>query len=126
MGLSVWGMIAAPLMTPAAPAPHIDATPLVEEIDLFSGDAVLDIETMSDAAGGTEAALNFEDVGVNIADSNASVSDVNFVNANSGQITDNVVSNNSGVTTVYNNTGNGVIFQSTLQINVFLGENGSN
>ncbi|MEM9494822.1 MAG: hypothetical protein AAGA09_02370 [Pseudomonadota bacterium] len=139
MGMSVWGLIAAPLFAPgamtnagadAAMASSVSASPThyasektasVDD-DLFAGDTLLGEKAMRETAGGSEVAFNLGDVGVNLANAEGNVSNIEANNSNSGQIASNTVANNSGITTVFNNTGTGVVMQSNVQVNVFLGD----
>lgn len=129
MGVSAWVIFAAPIMpTAIAEQPAISAAPIAHEraatSDIFAGDFVLDESAMREAAGGTgtDFTQTIGDIGVNIADNTGNLSDVNAEGANTGAITNLSVDNNSGVTAVLNNTGNGVIFQNTVQVNVFLNQ----
>jgi len=125
MGMSAWAIIAAPLMA-ASPAPEPSpvgyaAAPLD---DVFSGSAMLGLQEMKDAAGGTDVAVEIGFLGLNLSDSDGTITDVSVNNSNNGAIAGNFVGDNNGITTVFNNTGNGVLFQSTVQININL--NGGN
>lgn len=73
-------------------------------------------------AAGTSGVTNndLNSVGINSSQTDGDISDVTVTNATTGVISENVVSGNSGITTVFQNSGNGVIFQSTVQVNVFL------
>ncbi|MEL7489946.1 MAG: hypothetical protein AAGJ73_04435 [Pseudomonadota bacterium] len=124
MGMNAWMLFAAPYIAPAM-APQ-DATaiemapPAHEAADIFSGEAKLDERMMRDAAGGSNVAFDITDLGVNINDTQGDVTNVEVNNSVNGQIANNVAENNSGITTIFNNTGNGVVFQSTVQVNIFL------
>ena len=123
MGMSVWGLVAAPLMiagSPADVAPDGAQSVAFSEDDLFAGDAILTPEDMADAAGGMQVAFELDDVGINTANNDGTVRDVQVNDTITGKIVDNAVTNNSGITTVFNNTGNGVVLQSNVQINIFL------
>ncbi len=124
MGMSVWGLIAAPLMTQAAPAPHQEAAPPIAaaEADIFADEAILNTQMMSDAAGGNGIEIELDDVGINLANSTASVEDVSIGTSQTGQIAGNTISNNHGFTTSIFNSGSGVSITSTLQVNIFLGD----
>lgn len=87
--------------------------------DLFAGALALDDSVMSAASGGEDTAIDIGALGVNISDQTGGVSGVNTTNSPTGQIAGNIVSGNGGITTVFNNTGNGVIFQSTVNVNIF-------
>lgn len=90
--------------------------------DPFAGDALLTEQEMRDAAGGTGITNNtaIEQAAINSTRNDGELTDVSADGAVTGGITGNDISSNSGVTTVLNNTGNGVIFQSSVQVNVFL------
>jgi hypothetical protein len=130
MAMSAWGLLAAPLMAQASPAP---ATPISEPAavvatggeagDLFSDLAAMDEGAMADAAGGESVAVDISNLGVNLSEQSGDVSNTT-ANGTTGQIANNSVNGNGGITTVFNNTGNGVIFQSTVNVNIFTG--GSN
>lgn len=133
MGVSAWVIFAAPIMPtamaeqPVSAVPSMAAPVVYERVvagDIFSGETILDDNAMRDAAGGTgtDFTQTIGDIGVNIADNTGNLSDVNAEGANTGAITNLSVDNNSGVTAVLNNTGNGVIFQNTVQVNVFLNQ----
>ena len=74
---------------------------------------------MTLASGGESTAIDISNLGVNISDQAGEVSDINLNNTTNGQIAGNVVSDNGGITPVFNNTGNGVIFQRTVNVNIF-------
>ena len=129
MGMSFWGLLAAPVLS--APAPldlaaigvqpdyALEQTASVE--DAFSSFDVMDETAMADASGGADAGVNIGLLVSNAADQNGGVSGVS-TNGDTGQIANNAATNNSGITTIFNNTGNGVVFQSTVNVNIFLGE----
>lgn len=126
MGMSAWGIFAAPFLA-HAPA-HMDAPATTAGIeivsdgsDIFSGFSALDEQTMSSASGGADTAVDIGDFGLNIADNDGSVENVNVTDSETGQIANNMVSGNGGITTVFNNTGNGVVFQNSVNVNIFLG-----
>lgn len=131
MGMSVWGLIAAPLMAPTGDTPHLDIAPAASapvEIahniaadDIFAGDTLLDMSEMRDAAGGSNTAVNIGVIQRNVAENNGTVDNVNVANTTNGQIANNIIQDNDGLTASFNNTGNGVIQQATFQVNVFLG-----
>lgn len=126
MGMSAWGLLAAPLMANApVPATVINepvaAVSTVSEAgDLFGDFAAMDDSAMSDAAGGASVAVDIDNLGVNLAENTGQVDNIN-TNGDTGQIANNTVSGNGGITTVFNNTGNGVIFQSSVNVNIFTG-----
>lgn len=74
---------------------------------------------MSNASGGEDTAIDVGVLGVNLSTTNGAVSGVT-VAGGTGAIENNLVNGNSGITAVFNNTGNGVIFQNTVQVNIFL------
>mgnify|MGYP000740101140 CR=1 FL=1 len=125
MGMAAWGWFITPLVAYAqAPVPEqaevILDTPAAVEGDIFGEFAPLNATAMSAASGGSDTAIDINDIAVNIADSDGSISGVTTTNSDTGDIANNIVSDNRGITTVFNNTGNGVIFQSTVNVNVFL------
>lgn len=104
---------------PAAIATSVPyAAPAVSASLAFSEAPMSDSE-MSDAAGGEDTAIDISQLGINMSTTNGVVTGVS-VSGGTGQIENNVVNGNSGITAVFNNTGNGVIFQNTVQVNVFL------
>ena len=131
MGMSVWGLIAAPLMTPAvdaAPQHQTNPVELAETAtadDIFSGDTVLNIGEMRDAAGGTDAATNIAIVEQNNNAVNTGTNtDINVNNSTNGEIAANTVQGNDGLSAVQFNTGNGVNQIANFQVNVYLGTTG--
>lgn len=127
MGSLAWGLFFSPVLATAQPADitiNADNPDQIvaanELLDVFSGLAVLDEGQMSRASGGSDTAIDIGNFGANIALNEGSVSEVETVNTNTGQIANNVVSDNSGITTVFNNTGNGVVFQNSVNVNIFL------
>jgi len=123
MGMSVWGLIAAPLLVSGGPG---DTTPMAAaitapagEMDIFSGDSVLNEQAMSDASGGADTAFHLDNVGVNIANADANVSDISADGAQTGQIANNVIQDNK-YSFVTINSGIGVSINNILQINIFL------
>ncbi|MEL7485828.1 MAG: hypothetical protein AAGJ87_01285 [Pseudomonadota bacterium] len=129
MSLSAWMLFAAPYVAPATADPAATAEPTVlvaaaTADDVFHGDAVLSEQMMRDAAGGQDVAVDISDLGVNIADQDGLVRNVDVNDTVNGQIANNTAENNSGITTIFNNTGNGVVFQSSVQVNIFLGDGG--
>jgi len=133
MGMSVWGLIAAPLLTPGAPSadiamietPSAAVQSIAGEADIFSGDQVLGIQAMRDAAGGTETAITIGNVGINIADSTSTITDIATNDTTTGDISNITVEANRGATFVTSISGVGVSVQNTYQVNVFLGGAGS-
>ncbi len=123
MSMSAWGILAAPLLANAPIVEPADMTvqaSATAQTDIFSTLMVMDESAMSDASGGADTAVDIERIALNIAKNDGSVSDTSVINSDTGQITDNVVSGNGGITTVFNNTGNGVSFQSIVNINIEL------
>ena len=131
MGMSAWGFFVAPLVAYAqGPVPQEPTTSIIEQPlelgdDIFGGLVPMNTGAMSASSGGADTAINIQDIGINMAENTGSVSDVNTTNTETGQIANNVVSDNRGITTVFNNTGNGVIFQSNVNVNVFLNDGGN-
>ncbi len=136
MGMSAWGFIITPILL--ASNPNIDdaqrdldvaayaQTVPQESLDLFddmaslAGVSALDDVEMSSASGGAGVAVDIANLGVNIAENNGSVSGVSTTNSNSGDVSNNIVSDNSGITTVFNNSGTGVVMQSIVNMNIYL------
>jgi len=141
MGMSAWMLFAAPYVAPATAAQ--DAATLVDAAapaavvaqaptsdDIFGGDAVLQESVLRDSTGTfagspieltqIDAVIDVGNVGANTADNRGLVKDIAITDTTTGQIANNAVNDNNGITTVFNNTGNGVVFQSTVQVNIFL------
>jgi hypothetical protein len=55
----------------------------------------------------------------NDADIDGLIENTIVTDTTTGDLTDNMVTNNSGITTVFINSGNNVILQSNVQINVY-------
>lgn len=131
MGMSFWGLLAAPLLASAGPAEENAAgfaeaallAPAPE--DAFSAFDTMDETAMADAAGGANTAISIGALVSNSATQNGGVNGVS-TNGDTGQIANNSAANNSGITTVFYNTGNGVLFQSTVNVNIFLGQTAPN
>jgi len=133
MVMGAWGLFAAPLMAtapfqddPEAAAEAADAFAGTEQAlpaadDVFGGLSVLDDGAMTAASGGTSTAFDIGHIGVAIGENDGSVNDVDVNHSQNGGISNNLISDNHGITTVYFNTGNGVIFQNNVNVNVFLG-----
>lgn len=86
---------------------------------------VMDEAAMRDASGGSAAyALDLDPVRTsntqtNTAGTTGTISGSTVTDAVTGGVVGNVVSANSGITTVFINTGNNVVMQSTVQVNVY-------
>jgi hypothetical protein len=144
MPLGAWGLLAGPLAAAQLAAandpeaakivPALEALAAAEQAigeslsgtdleaqsaDLFVGALALDDSVMGAASGGEDTAIDIGSLGVNISDQSGGVSSINTTNSPTGAIGGNIVSDNGGITTVFNNTGNGVIFQSTVNVNIF-------
>jgi hypothetical protein len=130
MAMSAWGMLAAPLLATQLQLPPEDreaamaATASMGAVEMtlestFEGLTAMDDASMSLASGGESTAIDIGGLGVNISDQAGGVSDIEVKDTVNGQISGNIVSDNSGITTVFSNTGNGVIFQSTVNVNIF-------
>lgn len=131
MGMSAWGLLAAPFMaTSPAPAATAIQEPVAiasepsGEADLFGDLTAMDENAMGDASGGADTAIDIGVIGINLAENEGVVRNVDADNSTTGQIANNYVANNAGITTVYNNTGNGVIFQSTVNVNIYTDPSG--
>ena len=88
--------------------------------DLFGSLASLDDSAMSAASGGSDTAIDIANLGVNVAENNGQISGVTTTNSTNGEIANNMITDNGGITTVFNNTGNGVVMQSIVNLNIFL------
>jgi hypothetical protein len=117
-------MFLAPLAATAPFSADGDIAPPVEQVSsedaVFGGLSALDADAMSAASGGADTAIEIGQLGVNIADNDGQVSNVNAANSQTGQIGKNLVTDNHGLTTVFYNTGNGVVMQSNVNVNVFM------
>ena len=132
MVMGAWGIFAAPLIAtapfkdnPEAHAAVVEAFDTIELAamptdDLFGELATMDDAAMSSASGGSVTAFDIGNIGVNYADNDGSVNNIEANYSETGKIVDNTVSGNSGLTTVFFNSGNGVVFQSNVNVNVFL------
>ncbi len=120
--MSAWGLIISPLaaatqLAAAEPA----ATPAAQDsADIFSEFTAMDENAMGAASGGSHTAIDIGHIASNIAENDGDVNDVSVNNSNTGKIQDINVLKNDGITTVFNNTGNGVVMQSNVNVNVFL------
>ncbi|MBY0423612.1 MAG: hypothetical protein K2Q06_15010 [Parvularculaceae bacterium] len=123
MSMNVWALFAAPFLAQAAPesAPDVEALSVEISDDAFSEFDMLDAAAMADASGGAATATDIGVIGINDSNQIGSVSRVTVSGSQTGLIGDNQVADNSGITTVFNNTGNGVVFQSTVNVNIFMG-----
>lgn len=106
-------------MIPCVPPAGISAPVLSAE--LVIAETPLGEPVMREATGGSAAAVDISQLGVNISTTNGSVANVSVNNSNTGGVENNLVTGNNGITAVFNNTGNGVVFSNTVQVNVFLG-----
>ncbi|MEM6415770.1 MAG: hypothetical protein AAF720_14060 [Pseudomonadota bacterium] len=91
--------------------------------DIFGALALapMDATSMSAASGGSaNYAVDINNIGINNSETNGNVEDVTNINTTSGGISNNTINANQGITTVFNNTGNGVVMQSSVNVNVFL------
>jgi hypothetical protein len=80
----------------------------------------MEMDDLRSAAGGTAInELDLQTVGLNISDTDGSVSGTTVTDSQTGTVDNTYVSGNTGITTVFVNTGNGVVFQNTLQVNVY-------
>ena len=82
----------------------------------------LDRRALRDAAGGTaDYAIDLGALGVNVATTTGTVTGLTLNDTQSGDAIGTNVLGNAGITTVFVNTGNGVVLQNTVQVNVFTG-----
>lgn len=130
MGMSAWGLFITPVLIATDPsldtaqrdqqlAAYAETIPAENE-DLFGGLASLDETAMASASGGSHTAIDISNLGANVGENGAHVEGVTTTNSVNGDIAHNVISDNGGITTVFNNTGNGVVMQSIVNLNVFL------
>lgn len=133
MGMSAWGLFITPLLIATDPniteakreqqlEAHARAAPsAIEEDSVFGGLASLNDAAMASASGGNQyTAFDIGNVNANVGENSASVENVTTTNSTNGNIADNIISDNGGITTVFNNTGNGVSFQSIVNVNINL------
>lgn len=117
------------LIGPAIPFEGIPDAPLpVEESDPFLSLDLLSVEAMR-AASGRGAAYGVDLSGLetlkvgalqnNDADTNGVVENTVITDSTTGEIAGNAITGNSGITTVFINSGNNVILQNTVQVNVY-------
>ena len=133
MGMSAWGFLALPLIMQATepgtksidttPAQLIAEAPAGEALDLFSDLSSLDETSMQNASGGSDTAVDIGFVGVNASETKGGVNDTTVTNSQTGEIANNAITGNDGITFQVNNSGNGVVVQNTVNINIFTGEN---
>ena len=124
MGMSAWGLLAAPLLAHSpAPATTIQE-PAIVSADAFGGLATLDETAMSKASGGADTAIDVGQIGINLAENKGVVTDISLNNSTTGDASGNLVNDNHGITTVFFNTGNGVVFQSNVNVNIFTNTGG--
>ena len=112
------GAVPDPVAAPPSAAPR--AAPAAAD-GLFAGLPPMDAEAMRKASGGTAAyavdgALGFAQTSTATQTGAATGSVTGSVN---GAVTGNTISGNSGITTVFINTGNNVVLQSSVQVNVY-------
>lgn len=128
MGMSAWGLLALPLIAQTAEpgTTTIETTPSElasasekDAFDLFDGIAVLDESAMGNAAGGAEVATDIGLLGINASNSDGDVDDTIVTSSQTGAISDNIIQGNDGITFQVNNSGNGVVVQNTVNINIF-------
>ena len=86
--------------------------------DIFGGDAVLEESILRDSAGGfatnltqIDAVIDIGHVGVNNAENKGLVKNIAINDTNTGQIANNAVNDNSGITTVFNNPETALFFK---------------
>ncbi len=131
MGMSAWGLFITPVLIASDPslstaerdqqvAAYAETIPAESQSDIFGGLASLDETSMASASGGFQTAIDISNLGANVGENTGSVEGVTTTNSNNGQIAQNVISDNGGITTVFNNTGNGVVMQSIVNLNIFL------
>ncbi|WDI31496.1 hypothetical protein PUV54_16210 [Hyphococcus flavus] len=135
MGMSAWGFFITPVLIAADPtiddatreeqlASHMMSAPAELQTDIFGDLASLDETAMASASGGSQTAIDIANLGANVGENTGTVEGVTTNNSTNGQIANNMISDNGGITTVFNNTGNGVVMQSVVNVNIFLGAAG--
>lgn len=129
-------MAALPPFAPTLPFIGADALPAervatVTPVDTASSADMLTPDTLTlgdpltedalgDRSGGTaDYSVDLGALGINVATTSGTVTDVTVTDTATGDATGTSVLDNSGITTVFVNTGNGVILQNTVQVNVF-------
>ncbi|MEE4209778.1 MAG: hypothetical protein V2I43_10980 [Parvularcula sp.] len=108
------------------PALDIPEAPLAD--DPFHQLATLETPDLREAAGrgagyGIDLSgydvVDIENYQNNNASLDGSVENSQVSDTQTGSVTDNVIEGNSGITTVFINSGNNVVLQSSVQINVY-------
>ena len=114
---------AASAEEPLTAAVIVSDTDVSEEAegDPFAALTSLGFDEMRDASGGTESySVDLDTVGLNVATLDGTLENVSLSNTQSGTIDNTLVTDNSGITTVVINSGNGVVLQNSLQVNVYV------
>lgn len=149
MGMSAWTLFAAPLLAHSAPlskdatdeeagryAAAIAVESIFEGLDVidaaapasaakgdeaFAGLVAMDETAMSAASGGAKTTvIDIGGIGVNNAENNGLVANIDAGGATTGVVDNLTVSGNGGITTVFVNTGIGAVLQSNVNINLFM------
>ncbi len=96
--------------------PHAIVATL-DVVDPFAAIAPMSEEAMREASGGSAA------YAIGAVQTNTALTDIDLngtaTDTVSGEVAGNVISGNSGITTVFINTGNNVVLQSSVQVNVY-------
>lgn len=131
MGMSAWGFLALPLLMQATepgtkviettPEQLIDEMPAGDALDVFGGLTSMDDATMAGASGGADTAVDIGLVGLNASETNGLAKETHVSNSQNGQVANNVISGNDGISFQVNNSGNGVVVQNTVNINIYTG-----
>lgn len=128
MGMSAWGLLALPLIAQAtepgttiieATPSELAAAPAADAFDLFGELSLMDESAMKNASGGADTAVDIGLIGLNASEANGQIDETTVNNSQTGDIAQNVISGNDGITFQVNNSGNGVIVQNTVNINIF-------
>jgi hypothetical protein len=128
MGMSAWGLLALPLIaqttepgttTIETTPSELAAAPADDAFDLFGDLSLMDEGAMMNASGGADTAFDIGTIGLNASETNGQIDETTVNNSQTGEIASNVISGNDGITFQVNNSGNGVIVQNTVNINIF-------
>lgn len=128
MGMSAWGLLALPLIaqttepgttTIETTPSELAAAPADDAFDLFGDLSLMDEGAMISASGGADTAFDIGMIGLNASETNGQIDETTVSNSQTGEIASNVISGNDGITFQVNNSGNGVIVQNTVNINIF-------
>lgn len=127
MGMSAWGLLALPLIAQSPepgtrviePTAEELSAPASDAMDVFGDLAVMTETDMQSASGGAQTAVDIGLVGLNASESNGFIDDNSVSESQTGEVANNMISGNEGITFQVNNSGNGVVVQNTVNINIF-------